>query len=299
MKLALGTVQFGLNYGVSNSQGQVEINEVNNILQLAHSLGIDTLDSASAYGDSEQVLGQLEISKRFKVITKIPKLSPEITSILPFIDNSLINLNRSSIDALFFHDADDLITHPNHKHFYQELISLKQQNIINKTGASLYHIEQWDKLKNTSPLDVLQVPVNCLDQRFIDHTRLSEFKKNKTALHCRSLFLQGLLLMNKEQWPCYFSSYKQHLLAFAELAKRYQCSMLSLALAIVVQKSLTNSLVSEVIEKLVIGCCSTQQLQEIISAYEIAQTLSINPDELEALASNDLGLINPSLWEIS
>ncbi len=69
-KIALGTVQFGINYGISNTHGKTNANEVNDILTFAKEVGINTLDTAYAYGDSEQVIGNIPISNDYKIITK-------------------------------------------------------------------------------------------------------------------------------------------------------------------------------------------------------------------------------------
>ena len=89
MKLALGTVQFGLNYGVSNLQGQVNKSQVQEILEQALSLGINTLDCAPVYGNSEQVIGQSIADSNFNIITKIPALSNEQDSLLEYFEQSL------------------------------------------------------------------------------------------------------------------------------------------------------------------------------------------------------------------
>ena len=299
MKIALGTVQFGLNYGVSNTQGQVPLNEVKNIIQLAKELGIDTLDCAPVYGNSEKTLGEIESLKTFNIITKIPKLSANEVTILPYIQKSLCDLKQKQVSTLLFHNVDDLIFHQYKHKFYDELIMLKQQGLVTSIGASLYQPSQWQKLNSQFQLDILQVPVNALDQRFISHDLLLEFQKNNIKLHCRSLFLQGLLLMEAKHWPDYFVPFKKKLNAFHALAKKLNISKLTLALAIVVQNSHISDSVflqNKVIDKLIVGCCSTKQLEEIILAYQEALLLNINSQELSTLASNQQGLINPSLW---
>lgn len=299
MKIALGTVQFGLNYGVSNSQGQVAFSEVKRILQYASEVGIKTLDSAAAYGNCEEVLGKVKNLQAFNIVTKIPKLSAKETTIIPHVEKSLHALQQNKISTILFHHAEDLIAHTYRKKFYDELITLKQQGIIQHFGASLYQPSQWQELNQQFKLDTLQVPVNCFDQRFISPQQLNEFAQHQVKLHCRSLFLQGLLLMKAEQWPTYFSPFKKQLMNFQAVAKHYNCSLLSLALSILVQKSLINKENNAVIEKIIIGCCSVKQLQEIVFAYQQAQTLNIDKNVLNNLASNDLALINPSFWKIN
>lgn len=298
MKLALGTVQFGLPYGVSNPDGKVAPEKVEEILSLAKKAGIDTLDCAAAYGESEQVIGALPLSQSFKLITKIPKLAPSTQSILPFIESSFKKLKRDSCDGLLFHHADDLMTHPNAKKFIQELQAVKKQGIVNDIGASLYSIEQWQTLNQHETFSLFQVPVNVFDQRFITSSVIKNCQEKKLQFHCRSLFLQGLLLMQEKKWPDYFSPYVAQLTTFHQLATELNCSLLTLALSILVQKSLNNQR-SDVISRIVVGCCSTQQLMEILTAYEQAQNLPVSQAELSHLACENTALINPSLWQLN
>ena len=114
MKLGLGTVQFGCDYGISNTKGQVLIDEVVKILDYALKNGIDIIDTASLYGNSEAVLGQFDLSK-FKVVTKTSKVNYKIskeenlTVFKTAFENSLKNLNQKSIYGLLFHESNDLL----------------------------------------------------------------------------------------------------------------------------------------------------------------------------------------------
>lgn len=302
MKLALGTVQFGLDYGVSNQHGQVSPLVAEAILNKAHNAGIELLDSASIYGTSEQVLGELNISQHFKLVTKIPKLDQGVDSIVPFVEHSLRLLKREQLDAVLFHRADDLINHPKRKFFYQELMQLKQQGVVSRIGASLYQTEQWQWLKKQYPLDLVQVPVNYLDQRFISETLLADYQQHGVKLHCRSAFLQGLLLMPPAQRPNYFHPYRAQLQRFDQLAKQAKVSQLALCLSLFHQlrKHIKANLNIDdnIIEHIVVGCCSVEQLSEIMAAYQTAKEIDLNKEQLNALASTEQALINPSLWQL-
>ncbi|REL26046.1 aldo/keto reductase [Thalassotalea euphylliae] len=302
MKLALGTVQFGLDYGISNQSGQVNSTEVEAILQQAHDAGITLLDSASVYGNSEQVLGQLNISQRFELVTKIPKLAHNTTSIMPHIEQSLRLLKRDQLDAVLFHHADDLISHTKRSVFYQELAALKQQEVVSRIGVSLYQPEQWQLLKNQYQLDLLQVPVNVLDQRFVSSSLLTDYQKHTVKLHCRSAFLQGLLLMPANQRPSYFQPYQDQLARFDRLVKQFHCLPLVMCLALfhVLDTNIkaNQNIDDNIIEQVVVGCCSSAQLHEIVRANQIARTININPQPLSELASDIQALINPSLWQL-
>jgi len=307
MKLALGTVQFGLNYGISNSQGKVGKSQVKDILDKALSLGINTLDCAGAYGDSEQILGELINQSDFKLITKIPNISDNETSIVTYFQQSLDYLNCDKVQTLLFHAADNLITHPNKINLFQQLEQLKNNDLTTNIGVSVYSPEQLKAIHQQFPMDVAQVPINIFDQRFIPQNFLDYCAQEQIKLHARSIFLQGLLLLNENSLPKYFIPFRKKLNDFSSLAKNLACSKLTLALAILAQNShnlkpsphnLKHDLEYsfDVIEHIVVGVCNSLQLIEIVDAYEQAQTLAVNYEDLAALADSRLELINPSLW---
>lgn len=309
MKLALGTVQFGLDYGISNHHGQVDKAQVADILVLAECLGIDTLDCAGAYGNSEQIIGELLTSSpqqsNFNLVSKIPALSRGQSSIAEYFSQSLINLQTDTIDTLLFHHADNLLSHPNRAEFFQQLQKLKKQQRVKRIGASLYSPAQLMSLSEQYAIDVAQVPLNIFDQRFIADEIINLCAKKNIKLHVRSLFLQGLLFIKANNLPHYFSPYQDKLNAFSELAKHLGCSKLTLALAIVAQDLpplLTSKALAlktyDVIEKVVVGVCSTEQLTEVVSAYQQAKNLPVSTEELSMLADQRLEFINPSLWAV-
>ena len=113
-KLAIGTAQFGMDYGIGSSPGKVSINEVKKILEYAKSTNIDMLDTASAYGKSEKTLGELNVDE-FKVVTKtrhfnVLKITDDDVNLLNRdFDKSLKDLKLDSVYGLLIHNADDLM----------------------------------------------------------------------------------------------------------------------------------------------------------------------------------------------
>jgi len=304
MKLALGTVQFGLDYGISNTHGKVCKSQVKDILEKALSLGINTLDCAGAYGDSEQVLGELIDKSDFNIITKIPNLSKNETSITEYFQQSLQNLKRDKVQTLLFHSADNLITHPFKVMLFQQLNKLKNIGLVNEIGVSVYTPKQLKSIHQQFSIDVAQVPINIFDQRFIEPSFIDYCSKERIKLHARSLFLQGLLLLDENTVPEYFLPFKDKLNDFSRLAQHLSCNKLTLALAILAQNShnLNPHNLNDkfhVIEHIVVGVCNSIQLIEIVNAFEQAQKLAINTENLTKLADFRLELINPSLWPTS
>ncbi|MBL4942734.1 MAG: aldo/keto reductase [Colwellia sp.] len=287
MKLALGTVQFGLDYGVSNSQGQVCPNEVTKILSLAKQAGINTLDTAPAYGDSEQVLGATRLTQQFSIVSKIPALNNNEIDIEHYVKSSLQHLNIKKLSAVLFHQVQDIISSTHAKKRFNALVKLKEQGKITKIGISVYSPAQLEYCFGHYQFDIVQLPLNCFDQRFIQTNWLQKLSDSGIEIHCRSLFLQGLLLMEPEKLPTYFNPFKKHFHRFINIAKQLNISPLCLALAIGHQY---NS-----IEKMVIGCCNIKQLSEIISANAVAKEIK---KDLSSLTCENENLIIPSNWHL-
>ncbi len=292
MKLALGTVQFGLDYGVSNQLGQVNKAEVNKILTLANQASINTLDCAAAYGDSEKIIGLSPKSQYFTIVTKIPHLQNAETSLIPYFQQSLKRLNRTTIDTLLLHDVNSILQHPNSDIFCHELNQLKRQKKVNRIGISVYTPEQISQAIEKLSIDVVQAPLNLFDQRICAQSTIELLSQYNIKLHARSIFLQGLLLMESGTWPEYFSPYLSYLKKLDELSNHVQLTKLTLSMVFLLQ----NSLIEPYLEKLVVGCCSAAQLEEIIQSYQQALTLPLGEINWKEFSCPEPALINPSHW---
>jgi len=287
MKLALGTAQFGLDYGISNSQGQVGFDEIKRILTLAKASSITTLDTALLYGNSEENIGSSGFSNQFSVITKISADSH--TTVEEQIELSLSNLQREKLDAVLFHNADSLLSKKGMNHFKQ-LEALKENGTVKRIGVSVYTPEQFTLLSDMYNLDIVQAPMNWLDQRFMQPKIINKLLKKDIKLHVRSIFLQGLLLQSEIQKQAYFSQFTHHFSNYNAVIETLKCDSLTFALAVIAQRA-------PYIESAVVGCCSEEQLIQLIQSYARAKDLKLPSQEtLNSLASNELALINPSLW---
>ena len=282
MKLALGTVQFGMDYGISNEAGEVKLPEIEKILNYAHSQGISILDTAAAYGTSERKLGQTKSITQFDVITKLSNISKSI-SIINQVEESLQRLRVKALEAVLFHQANDMINSPLSCNWFNELQHLKQEGKIKKLGVSVYTIDQLAAIIEKFDIDIVQLPFNCLDQRFSKSGWLEQLKNSDIEIHCRSIFLQGLLLQDHRQLNNYFNRYTEILNRFWTIASQYGLSKLELALSIACE--------NPYIDKIIVGCCNLNQLKEIVDAYQKAETVSLN---LTQLATTDEMLIIPS-----
>jgi len=197
MKLGIGTVQFGLNYGVANRQGQVSQDEAKAILGHAWASGMDTLDTAIAYGDSEQRLGEIGI-RDWRVVSKLPSIPDGCSDISQWVtdsvNESLQRLKVKCLYGLLLHQPKQLLGQAGGR-LYSVLQQLKRDGRIEKIGISIYDPEELDAVCSHYHLDMVQAPFNIFDRRLIDSGWLARLAEQDTELHVRSVFLQGLLLM--------------------------------------------------------------------------------------------------------
>ena len=195
MKIALGTAQFGLPYGVSNANGIVNSSEVKRILDLASSNSIDMLDTAISYGRSEEVLGSLGVDQ-FNIVNKLPNIPNSISDIHKWVNNevseSLKRLKKSSFYALLLHNPSDLIGNNGQK-LIIALEELKKQKIVKKVGVSIYDPNDLDFLTRIMDIDIVQAPINIVDRRLVNTGWLEKLNANGVEIHGRSIFMQGLL----------------------------------------------------------------------------------------------------------
>lgn len=198
-KIGLGTVQFGIPYGISNKSGQTPASEVSSILRIAQENQIRFIDTASAYGNAEKVLGQNDLSS-FKVVSKF--LPPQKGKLVQAqLKQSLEHLQLSSLYGYLAHRPRHLAEN---LPIWEELRSLKEKKILKKIGVSLNEPDELERLldKQIHP-DIIQVPFNYLDRRFKD--LMISMKENGCEIHSRSTFLQGLFFMNLDKLDPYFN----------------------------------------------------------------------------------------------
>ena len=290
MRLGLGTVQFGLDYGISNAAGRVPIDEVSPIIQAAVESGMRVLDTAAAYGQSEEVLGQvLPPEHPFAIVTKTLPLAgrpvtPETVRLVSeTFQRSLERLQQDSIYGLLVHHAQDLLGEGGDL-LWEELSDLKRQGLVQKIGASVYTGDQIDALQ-ARPIDVIQLPLNVLDQRLSHSGHLKALKRNGVEIHVRSAFLQGLLLMPAAELPSYFETVRPHLTTYGEVMASHGLSRAGGALAFL--RGL------ETIDEIIVGVTDEQQLQELLAAFR----QPIPPElDFQVFAWNDEAMLDPSRW---
>lgn len=201
-RIGLGTAQFGMAYGVTNKQGKLGAQEVAAILECAREKGISFLDTAPAYGNSEELLGILPEASHFSIGTKTPVSLSSPEDILRGLEYSLKKLSRSSVQVLLVHHADILLGEEGDL-YWQALERCKAQGLVRKIGVSLYDVPETVALVERYSPEVVQIPLNPLDQRFLREGVIQNLSQKGIEIHVRSAFLQGTLLTPLEELPAF------------------------------------------------------------------------------------------------
>lgn len=285
MKLALGTVQFGLQYGVANTLGRVSFKEASSILQQAKFFGMDTLDTAINYGESEELLGQLAGSD-WKTITKLPAVPKDCHNVAEWvhdeIQKSMKRLNVTQLYGVLLHRPGQLYESIGPS-LYAALYELKVQNMARKIGVSIYSVAELHPLFDTFPLDIVQAPLNILDRSLIESGWASRLHEAGVEVHTRSTFLQGLLLMSAKKRPVKFNRWSNVWHVWDQWLAREGLSPLQACL-----RFATNC---HSIDRVVLGVDTANQLVQIVEAAE--GKLTSLPEFKDLI---DVRLINPASW---
>ena len=195
------------------------------------------------------------------------------------------DLHRESVDTLLVHSADDLLK-PGGIKLFEKITRLKESGLINNIGVSVYNYKQIDYLLDHYKVDIIQLPINILDQRLIRSGHLKKIKKYGVEIHARSVFMQGLLLMPLRTLPSYFSKIYNNIEEFIIQAHNNSLSNIELALGFVQG-------INE-IDKIIVGVNTIDQLRDIIN---VSKT-KVNFKEYSNLAVSDTFYLNPSNWKL-
>ena len=273
-KLVLGTVQFGLQYGV-NSAGRPSQEVVKGILEEATKGGITTLDTSSAYGNSEEILGEcIKHSENFKIVSKYPKGPTPVAEMF----NS--SLKRLRVDNLYGYLLHHFEVYKNNPKVWDEFVAIKESGKVQKIGFSLYTPEELQFiLDHKSPFDLIQVPFNIFDKKFLPC--MQKLHEKGVEIHVRSTFLQGLFFKDRETLPEKLKPMKNYLLQLDEFSKQSGLSISEIAL--------NYNLQNPYIDGVLIGVDNVEQLKmNLSSVKDIPIEIEIEVKEQE--------LLNPVNW---
>jgi aryl-alcohol dehydrogenase-like predicted oxidoreductase len=288
-KLVLGTAQMGLEYGINNKSGKIDLRKSLKILDYAFENGIRTLDTAEVYGTAHYVISEyhkLHPNNQFNIITKLPK-SVRLETVKSKIDQYLNDLRISNIHLLMYHDFETY--RQDHELAIHILTSLKSDN-VKRVGVSVYTNDQiMDILNDEKKVDVIQLPYNLLDNKFQRGFVLEKMKMLRVAAHTRSPFLQGMFFLDDKSNNEAFKYLSFFINELKGIANSSGVSLQALALLY--------SYLNKLSESVILGVDSIEQLKvnlDIISNQFISNELVALVDRIEV---QNTDLLNPSLWK--
>jgi aryl-alcohol dehydrogenase-like predicted oxidoreductase len=288
----LGTVQFGMDYGIANTEGRTSAAEVTKILTQANNLGIHVIDTAAMYGDSEAVIGRyLPKEAKFDIVTKTPALDCQLIGEdeLAFVRHSFLNslkkMRQEAIHGLLVHHCDDLRT-VGAERLFREMQVLKDKGKVKKIGFSASDSTEIDYVLERFPIDLIQIPANVFDQRLLSSGMLGKLNNSGIEIHVRSVFLQGLLLMNTDKLPSFFDDIREQFSFYMKWLRSNSLSPIAGALKFASQL--------QGVDQIVVGICDSRQLAETSAAYDGCRNIP-NLD-FSQFALDSERYLNPSNW---
>jgi aryl-alcohol dehydrogenase-like predicted oxidoreductase len=285
-KLILGTAQFGLNYGINNIAGKPSKNEVFCILNTAFYAGILSIDTAAAYGDAENLIGEFNANKdnkSFKIITKFHFDQKE--TIKNKIDQARKKLRVNYIDVLLFHSFKE------YKENFQVIESLQEEKAnknLGAVGVSVYHNHEIEELIEDDSIEIIQLPFNLLDNENQRGAILKKAKASGKTIHVRTTFLQGLFFKPINQIPNLLNPLRESLINIHSIAQQSKLAINELALNYPLSK--------DYIEGVLIGVDSVAHLKENIIASKVLIPNEVWT-EVDKIKVTNNELLNPSIWK--
>lgn len=284
-QLCLGTVQFGLPYGITNQAGQVPEVEVSRILELATASGIELLDTAQAYGTSETVLGRCwPTGAPRRLISKLPAGAGQESWEASLVA-SLDRLKTPQLDGFLLHRSSDLLASDG-KALMDWLEGLRERGLVERIGVSIYDASELDGLP-LERLQLVQLPLSVYDQRPIRDDTIARLQDLGIAVHVRSVLLQGLLLQPPEEWPAHLSkAFRNHHARWLKQLHQEGVSPLTGALGFVRD--------CEGVEAVLCGVVSRKELVEILESWShMSGTVDETPEKWAWENAMD---IDPRCW---
>ena len=296
MELCLGTVQFGMDYGIKG-QKQPSMEQAVDMLDYATQNGINTIDTANAYGSAEDVVGAFLEKKtiardKLFIVSKFrPNLLDDVGQDKYYeimrnnLENTLSRLHTDYLDSYLLHSARYI--------FDDEIIDtlnrLKADGLAERVGVSVYEPEEAKKCIERPNVDFMQLPYSIFDQRMEKAGVFENAKKDSIQIHSRSAFIQGLILMEEDEVPPFLAKAKPIVKKISLLCERHGLSKISLAMNYVKQQSR--------ISHLVFGVDNLEQLKEDIEIFSEDISTDIIDDIAKEFTDIEADIVMPSLWK--
>ncbi|MDB4325000.1 aldo/keto reductase [Flavobacteriaceae bacterium] len=287
-KLILGTVQLGLNYGINNTKGKPSEQEAFAILETAYDNGIKTLDTAEAYGNSMQVIGNFHKKHPTKIFNVITKLDAQVLltkgDLYRKVNESCKTLYVDKIHGYMFHNFESF---KKNLIYFEELLEAKKKGLVKKIGVSLFFNHELNTiLEEYSDIDFIQLPFNLFDNELKRKKHIEKAKEMNIEIHTRSVFFQGLFFKEIDSIPLSIKPLKEALRNLEEIKNEFNMDIGSLALNYALEK--------KYIDFVLIGVESRKQL---ISNLELLDQSWVIPHKrIDEICIENEDLLNPSNW---
>ena len=299
-KLSLGTVQLGMEYGISNANGKPTSAIASEIIDSALKAGITTLDTSESYGSAEEEIGRYLKSGRVQtqpvIVTKFKinvqssyKIEGVREEIYNSLSSSLHRLKLEKIPVYLFHQGK----HQQLQHVIEPLLivfeELKEKGLVDIAGISAYGPEDVDVVLNYDILEAVQVPINILDHRLIKNGKLAQLKHQNKIVFARSVFLQGILFMKPEELPEQLQIAKRYIISLGEIAQAAGLTVPQLSFSFV------NNM--KAITSIVFGAVTKEQVNQNVA---LLKTPSLKPGIIELIDESFANvpelIITPGRW---
>lgn len=298
MELCLGTVQFGMDYGISG-QKQPSVEQAVEMLDYAVQNGIHTIDTANAYGTAEDVVGTFLRKKTVlrECLWIISKFRPNLLDDIKEAEyyavmkenllNTLDRLGTDYLDTYLLHSARYVY----HDAIIDALNRLKKEGYARKVGVSVYEVDEAQKCIERENIDFMQLPYSVFDQRMKVGGIFNLAKKqgNTTQIHSRSAFIQGLILMEENEVPDFLAKARPIVRKISEMCRKYEISRISLAMNYVKQE--------ESISHMVFGVDNIEQLKENIEIFQEDIDRNVIREISREFSDIEADIVMPSLWK--
>lgn len=278
-----------MRYGIAG-RGQPAPSEVAAILEAARIAGVRVLDTAHAYGSAERVIGDLQAAAAsFDITTKTlavktPSIDDEqCAAVAAALEQSLRRLRRPSVDAVLVHHPADLLARGGDR-LWRVLERFRADGKTRRIGVSVYNPDQCRAIAAAFPIEIVQLPFNIYDQRFLEAGVLAELKARDVEIHTRSAFLQGLLLMAAGVLPPHFSAIRERHATLHGMFAAHGMTPLAAALHFCLSQPL--------VDRVVVGCETAAQFAEIAAAAAGPAPAMLYSD----FAVTDAHIVEPSQW---
>jgi aryl-alcohol dehydrogenase-like predicted oxidoreductase len=294
-RLALGSTQWGMPYGIANKHGEPDASELEAMLARARAAGVCTIDTARAYGESEARIGRaISSGGGWRVITKLDSdvhreglgIAETLESLSKSLEASRRALASDALPVLMLHRFA-------HRHacggrLWRGLLAERDAGRIGALGvAAATPEEAWAALQDPD-IEVLQVASSLLDLRLHRQGFFPRARELGRTVYVHSIFLQGIAHLEPETLPPSLLDLAAPMQAIRACASRVGVPPHALYLAFARELPGVHP---------ILGCETDAQLETLLTDWASdaidAATITLLVDSLPTLEAQ---IVDPSRW---